>query len=176
MLTISTPPYRPLQSQQACYFSLEVPSNSHFSTETPCCSPFLSPEHTAADPTNPLLAVREPCFLSQPSPTSTTFSSVLQMQTAAAHGRSPRSPKSPRLHSRPQPVPVQNVLHVTSNDFANSTGSIDSSKSSFDLARCSRCQRTPSADIMTGRSNMVQYGLNLWYCNRCAGMVGLSKR
>jgi hypothetical protein len=48
--------------------------------------------------------------------------------------------------------------------------------SSPEIARCSRCHRTPSIDITTGKSNMVQYGLNQYYCSRCAGMVGYYSR
>lgn len=82
--------------------------------------------------------------------------------------------------TRPRPYPLQNVLHVTSDD---ATGSADSSPnvspsasvSSPEMARCSRCQRTPSLNIQTGKNNMVEYGLNLWYCSRCAVMVGMVK-
>lgn len=82
---------------------------------------------------------------------------------------------------RPQPHPQQNVLHVTSDDStssassSSSTGSMYDIYSSPDLARCSRCHRTPSIDIKTGKSNMVQYGLNLYYCSRCAAMVGFKR-
>lgn len=164
MLSINTLP----NDQQPCYFSIQPAAYSHFSTETPCYSPLLSPIETPADPTNPYLAYRSPQTFSAPlSPTLST-QSVLQMQTAAAHKHSP---------SRPRPYPVQNVLHVTSDDSSSSESSLsDSAKSSLDVARCSRCQRTPSTDIRTGKSNMVQYGLNLWYCNRCAAMVGLTNR
>lgn len=165
--TFPTPPC----SRRTSYFSIIPPSYSHFSTETPCLSPTYNSATTPADPTNPLLAYREPQDLPYPSsPTTNTFSSILQMQTAAAHGN-----KS----SRPRPYPVQNVLHVTSDDSVSSddsSSSIDSTKSSLDLARCSRCQRTPSIDARTGKNNMVQYGLNLWYCSRCASLVGLKNR
>ena len=163
----------PSDSHQLCYFTISPPAHTHdhFSTETRWYSPALSPIDTPSDPANPLLAYREPQMLSTPSsPATKASSSCLQMQTAAAHGHSP---------SRPRPSPVQNVLHVTSSedsDSSDSSSSIDSSKSSLDVARCSRCQRTPGTDFRTGKSNMIQYGLNLWYCNRCASMVGLSNR
>lgn len=94
-------------------------------------------------------------------------------------------------HSRPQPQPQQNVLHVTSGDSSSSLSSSSSSSSSSfssghgsmhniysspEVARCSRCHRTPSIDIQTGKSNMVQYGLNQYYCSRCAHMVGYFNR
>lgn len=86
---------------------------------------------------------------------------------------------------RPQPQPQQNVLHVTSDDsitsttsssYASSTGSRHNIFSSPESARCSRCHRTPSIDIQTGKSNMVEYGLNQYYCSRCAAMVGFFNR
>ena len=157
------------------YFTIRPTSYSnHFSTETPLHTPTTTPDETWADPGNPLLAYRGPQLDSPSSPTINAFpASILQMQTAASHGKSP---------SRPAPSPVQNVLHVTSDDSSasNSSSSYSSSgrhgMSSLDLARCSRCQRTPSIDVQTGKNNMVQYGLNLWYCTRCAAMVGLSNR
>ena len=97
----------------------------------------------------------------------------MQRQTAAAYGHS---------LARPHPQPVQNVLEVTNNNSDDSSSSGDSSddgclspKSGMlsipEMARCSRCQRTPSLEIQTRKTNMVQYGLNDWYCNRCAAMI-----
>ena len=85
--------------------------------------------------------------------------------------------------ARPQPQPQQNVLDVTSDDSISSTSSSSSGRGSMhnifsspEIARCSRCHRTPSIDIKTGKSNMVQYGLNQYYCSRCATMVGFFNR
>lgn len=161
-----------------CYFSINPTPyandyTNHYSYETPCSSPTLSSASfdTPSDPYNPLLAYR------QNRPTSPSMSSSpMQLQTAASHGAHP---------SRPSPQPVQNVLHVTSDDSATSSSSSeDDSISSYDpmqsysclsTARCSRCQRTGSLDPQTGNSNMLQYGLNLWYCTRCAGIVGFRR-
>ncbi len=168
MLSTSTSP----NTRPTCYFSIVPPSYDHYSIETPCYSPSFSPAETPEDPIHPLLAYR---YNNSTSPTwwttqTSTLPSVLQMQTNAANGYT----------SRPRPVPVQNVLHVTSEDSTDSDGcssSSSSTDSSLDLARCSRCQRTPSLGVDgQGKSNMVQYGLNLWYCNRCATMVGLGNR
>jgi hypothetical protein len=165
MHPLSNPDYR------ICYFTIQTTAYSHFSDETPCCSPTFSPGETPADPTNPLLAYRESQHLFSLPPSPRMPPSLMQVQTSAAHGQTA---------SRPRPVPQQNVLHVTSDDSMSSSSS--SSSFSFgmmsppELARCSRCQRTPSLDIKTGKSNMVPYGLNLWYCNRCAAMVGLINR
>ncbi|KAM0721963.1 hypothetical protein Q7P37_002889 [Cladosporium fusiforme] len=143
-------------------------SFDHFSVETPSATPNHSPgeinDNVDSDPYHPLLAYRPPL------PTQPTASAnLLKMQTAAAHG-------SP---IRPRPVPQQNLLQVTSDDSVTSSSSSRSSLEMFsapEVARCSRCQRTPSTDVRTGQSNMVQYGLNLWYCSRCASMVGLTER
>lgn len=144
---------------------------THFSVETPATSPTYNQSHHTPAPAfleHPLLASRETPLLPHPLPNMA--SNLMSRQTAAAHGH---------VSGRPRPYPMQNVLHVTSDD---STSSSDSSSSSIDtqnscpsIARCSRCQRTPSIDVQTGKSNMVPYGLNLWYCSRCAGLVGLTK-
>lgn len=162
-LTVGTTP-------PTCYFTILTLPYDHFSVETPCHSPELAPTTTSATPTHPLLAERHFPLLSPPLSPISSASRVnfLQMQTAASNGSS----------SRPRPIPVQNVLHVTSDDSSSSNSSYSSSDShgsSLDFARCSRCQRTPSID-KSGRSNMVQYGLNLWYCKRCASLVGLANR
>ncbi|KAF7191212.1 hypothetical protein HII31_07235 [Pseudocercospora fuligena] len=155
------------------YFTLGDTANnySHFSVETPCASPTFSPgDDTSACIEHPLLASREITTLSPTEPQMA--SNFMSRQTAAAHGQ---------LSGRPRPYPVQNVLHVTSDDSTSSAessskSSISSTISSPELARCSRCQRTPSIDVQTGKSNMISYGLNLWYCSRCAALVGLTKR
>ena len=148
-------PSPPCSRPTTCYFSISVPLYAHFSTETPLCSPTYISQPTTSDPQHPLLAFRERQELYNPtSPTSNT-SSFLQMQTAAAHGSQ---------SSRPRPHPIQQDVLVTSDDSMasdDSSSSMDSTKSSVDLARCSRCQRTPFVDFKTGKSNMIQYGLNL---------------
>ncbi len=97
------------------------------------------------------------------------MASFMQTQAFPAYGRTT---------SRPSAHLVQDLLHVTSND-ANSSDSSDRSDSSdflyIGVARCSRCQRTPSLNVRTGKSNMLQYGLNLWYCNRYAVLVGMNR-
>ena len=145
---------------------------SHFSAKTSCSSPEYSNEgsHQACSD-HPFLA-----YTTHPTRPYPSSPGVMSVQTSAAHGH---------YSSRPQPIPVQNVLHVTSDDSTSSSSSLDSdSRQSVDfgmtsppeLARCSRCQRTSGIDLRTGKSNMIKYGLNLWYCTRCAGMVGLTNR
>lgn len=160
--------------QQIDYFTFRPPTfdhdHDHFSTETPLVSPDAAFAETAAIPTHPLLARRDPLRPASANTDTTPAPTLLQMQTSASH-----QPKH-----RPDPSPVQNVLHTTSDDSSRSGDSSRSSpirvSSSIELARCSRCQRTPSIDAKTGKNNMVEYGLNLWYCRRCAQMVGLGNR
>ncbi|KAK4635857.1 hypothetical protein CLAFUW4_01343 [Fulvia fulva] len=150
------------------YFTVVRPNYNHYSVETPCCSPSLnSSEDVHCYPEHPLLA--SPDFDSHllESPAPKMSANLMSLQTAAAHGHS---------KSRPRPYPMQNVLYVSSDDSSGS----DSRSSSISpmtpvAARCSRCQRTNSVDLKTGKSNMVSYGLNLWYCGRCATLVGLNK-
>lgn len=154
---------------RTCYFSVS-PVLSAYSDETPYYTPYSpSDGDITADPSNPLLAYRSP-------PQSPSFLSVkmdvskfLQMQTQAAH---------PIQIHRPKPQPLQNVLDV-SDDSVHSPGSDSSadnspiSQSLEQTIRCSRCQRTTSVDLTTRKSpNMVSYGLNLYYCTRCARIVG----
>ncbi|KAK7538766.1 uncharacterized protein J3D65DRAFT_667413 [Phyllosticta citribraziliensis] len=178
---------------QLCYFSY-VPSSrshslsstspdysSHYSSETPSPGPnyeILSP-HTPSEPSNPLLAARHPppvCFNNNSNIMSTLDSSskVLQLQTAAAY--------------RPQPQPVQDVLDLSPIDTRTSSSCSSSSSSSatssssssargsvssatppvLHFVRCSRCHRSGSQ----GSKDMVGWGMNSYYCTRCADMVG----
>lgn len=165
-------------SHLPCYFTYTPPVYDHSSVETPSTSPIHSPGQPDCDPAHPLLSYHPP------QATNMASTDLMRMQSAAAHA-------SP---IRPRPVPQQNLLQVTSDDSINSSSaserssstsssnSSSSSRTSLDMfsapevARCSRCQSTSSIDLKTGKSNMVQYGLNLWYCSRCAGMVGLVQR
>jgi hypothetical protein len=154
-------------SCQPCYFTIQPSTYLYrYTTETPLTSPPLS---TGEIPSSHLLSFHQPS-------TPTMASNFLKLQTAAAHGQ----PIRPRL------VPQQNVLHVTSDDSSSSdsdsspptSSSVDHTWASSgpEAARCSRCHRTPSIDIRTGRPNVVQFGLNSYYCTRCAAMVGLTER
>ncbi|PSK57775.1 hypothetical protein B9Z65_8977 [Elsinoe australis] len=169
-------------SRQPCYFSL-TPGRTSISSnnDTPLYSPEdQSLDNPQADPTNPLLAIR-PTAASPSKTTKMNTTSLLQLQTQAAHQP---------VRTRPQPRPVQDV-HRTSSDDSDSSNSNDSTgpvyssrspskpasfTSSMATARCSRCHRTPSIDIVTGKGNMIEYGLNLFYCTRCANIVGFCRR
>lgn len=162
-----------------CYFSIVPPiydtvALDHFSLETPTIiSPAVfSPNETIAHPQHPLLAHREvPSSPTTASPTTmSSNSSFLSRQTTAANGSSP---------SRPRSIAGPSGLHVTRGDSsssASSSSSVTSNSSTPEIARCSRCQRTQSIDLQTGKSNMIQYGLNQYYCSRCASIVGLINR
>lgn len=157
------------------YFTIRPSADDHFSTETPVSPDCVLGESTStAIPTpthtHPLLARRDsssPAYW--PAKYTIDVPSILQMQTDASQGQTVR---------RPNPTPIQNVLHTTSDDSDKSSSSSSNTTrhSSIELARCSRCHRTPSIDARTGKNNMVEYGLNLWYCTRCAQMVGLGNR
>ncbi|KAF2142043.1 uncharacterized protein K452DRAFT_287244 [Aplosporella prunicola CBS 121167] len=87
-------------------------------------------------------------------------SKLLQLQTSAAYSS-----------KRPQPQPIQDVLDLSPISDSRS-GSDASSHGSFAPAlqtiRCSRCHRTASF----GSKQMVSFGVNSYYCTRCASIVG----
>ncbi|KAK8226844.1 hypothetical protein HDK77DRAFT_502848 [Phyllosticta capitalensis] len=168
---------------QLCYFSF-VPSSqtqpqstdysSHYSIETPSPGPnyeILSPR-TPSEPSNPLLAARNPppACLNMSATMDPASTKVLQLQTAAAY--------------RPRPQPVQDVLDLSPIDTRTSSSASDTSSSSTSSARgsvssasttpvlqfvrCSRCHRSGSQ----GSKDMVGWGMNSYYCARCADLVG----
>lgn len=152
----------------SCYFSIHVPSprNDHFALETPDISPPCNQvDQSTSDPVDLLRTYTAPIVVSQPA-SPNAMNSFMQAQVNASHGHST---------SRPRPNPVQRDLHTTSDDSSSSSSSGDSTRSgsSLEVARCSRCHRTPALDVNSGKSNMIEYGLNLWYCSRCANIVGL---
>ncbi|KAG8627611.1 hypothetical protein KVT40_005094 [Elsinoe batatas] len=168
-------------SRQPCYFSI-TPGRTSISSsvETPLYSPeYQNLDTPIAEPGNPLLAIRPAAATASPyRPTNKMDASkLLQLQTQAS---------LQPARARPQPHPVQDV-HIVSDSSANSRTSNDSGASSSSsgksiftssmaTARCSRCHRTPSLDVTTGKSNMIEYGLNLFYCTRCANIVGFRSR
>jgi hypothetical protein len=168
--------------QGGCYFSIQHNQNSsHFNDETPLTSPFTPlslSEKILSDPSNPLLAYR-PCLQSSSSPNTTarimSMDSILQLQTQVAY----MPATAPR---RPQPQPIQNVLDVSYNSADSDASPPPPSHRSIsspvmEVARCSRCHRSTSIDTSTGKAaNMVSYGLNSFYCTRCANIVGFHHR
>ncbi|KIX92157.1 uncharacterized protein Z520_12150 [Fonsecaea multimorphosa CBS 102226] len=95
---------------------------------------------------------------------SSSHPSILQLQTLAANGSKPTkiTPKANR-----------------SDDSINTLSSSASAspKSSLDIVRCSRCQRSLSIDtsLPAQSSGAVRFGMNSYYCQRCANVVGFVK-
>ncbi|KAL1588436.1 hypothetical protein WHR41_02762 [Cladosporium halotolerans] len=148
-----------------CYFSYKRPVYDHSPVETALSDATCSPSESLFESEQHHLLLAHTDLSGS---TTMATADLLKLQTAAAHG----------TPIRPRPVPQQNLLQVTSDDSSSSSSSSMSmdAYSAPEIARCSRCQRTPSHDTKTGKSNMVQYGLNLWYCSRCASMVGFTDR
>ncbi|KAL4884341.1 hypothetical protein BJY04DRAFT_6591 [Aspergillus karnatakaensis] len=44
----------------------------------------------------------------------------------------------------------------------------------FDIVRCSRCQRSMSLESES-TPGVVRFGMNSYYCSRCASMVGFNR-
>ncbi|EPS28089.1 hypothetical protein PDE_03035 [Penicillium oxalicum 114-2] len=42
----------------------------------------------------------------------------------------------------------------------------------LDIVRCSRCQQSLSLASQSTGSGVVQFGMNSYYCHRCASKVG----
>lgn len=164
---MNTPPSEtPSSPQTGCYFSITPSIARHYSSETPATSPLYGTPHyvVASELFNPLLAYRPTPTMSSPKLNSIN---LLQLQTQAAYSS---------VRPRPQPRPLQNVLAVGDDSETSDSSSSDDSSTSYsfpNVARCSRCQRTSHAGA---GNSMVQYGLNLHYCTRCAGIVGLGNR
>lgn len=170
---MSSPNHITQTTHPTCYFSIPQSSSPRRTNDQELITPPLS---SASDksPVTPTFKITQPATppVSPYSPRKMDMSKLLQLQTQASHNH-----KS----TRPQPQPLQNVLHVDvdlNDESASSDSSYSSStsQSCFDTARCSRCQRTPSIDVRTGQNNMIEYGLNLFYCTRCANIVGFGNR
>lgn len=155
---------------RTCYFSI-IPSTyySHFSVETPSTSPCSSSfdGDTPSDPSNPLLALRVFPPPTTP-PASMDASKLLQLQTAAAY-------------SRPSAQSVQNSMSANTSTSSTSSTTTTSSTTLTPppelLIRCSRCHRSSSlGSASSSSSGMISFGTNLYYCNRCASLVGYDAR
>ncbi|KAJ5086130.1 hypothetical protein N7532_010901 [Penicillium argentinense] len=67
---------------------------------------------------------------------------------------------SPAVQITPQPQPDGGVPHPSGT-----------SPPILDIVRCSRCQQSLSLASQSN-SGAVQFGMNSYYCNRCASKVG----
>ncbi|KAJ4507061.1 hypothetical protein HRR83_008327 [Exophiala dermatitidis] len=105
-------------------------------------------------------------LLYQHTGTMASTPSILQLQTRAATGTEPI-----RI--------VQGSSSGKSHDNSSTASSSASAspKSSLDIVRCSRCQRSLTIDpsLPMRQSGAVRFGMNSYYCKRCANVVGFVK-
>lgn len=91
--------------------------------------------------------------------------SILQLQTQAACGT--------------QPIAIRNSKGRSDDSLATLSSSSRSAspRASIDIVRCSRCQRSLTIDPTSSSSaqGVVRFGLNSYYCSRCANHVGFIK-
>ncbi|KAI9886737.1 MAG: hypothetical protein M1823_001446 [Watsoniomyces obsoletus] len=105
------------------------------------------------------------------------------------------SPSSFTQHQSSSSRPAMSMFSTSqegSDSESSSTTSASSSTtpltSTGELVRCMRCQRTLSdgppaplsrdlgqLDWTTNRDGHVRFGVNLYYCARCANMAGLKR-
>lgn len=162
-------------STAVCYFSFIPHSHSHpddashFSAETP--SPGLYSDdlsvRTPSHSTNPLLAARF-------SPVSLAFTSaamdvskLLQLQTAAAYSRPQAQPVQQDVLDL-SPICSRSGSDASTASSSSSRTSVSGDSPTVQFVRCSRCHREGTA----GSKHMVGYGINSYYCRRCADIVG----
>ncbi|KAF2741308.1 hypothetical protein EJ04DRAFT_558034 [Polyplosphaeria fusca] len=146
-----TSPISP-NSPPSGYFSIVPSLFAHYSAETPSttrrttfsCDIF-------SEPTNPLLALRELPLHYQPSHSIMDASRIFELQITAAHPRS--------ATNSGQDSPPASSLNSSASSSQDTTPPL-----TFCCCRCRRGSIT--------RSYMVQVGLNSYYCNHCASMVG----
>lgn len=103
-------------------------------------------------------------YTTQQTPKMNT-SNFLQLQTAAAHPRPATQPlqrnscsDSPRSSSEDMSIPT--------------TSTYPAATLPRDYVRCNRCHRSVSLTSMSSLDTMVSIGVNSYYCNRCAKIVG----
>jgi hypothetical protein len=93
----------------------------------------------------------------------TAMASILQLQTQLAHGVSP--------------IGIKTNAAKNTGSQTSSAASSASSATSLEVVRCCRCQRSLSFDRTSSPTfhGIVQFGLNSYYCRRCAAMVGFKE-
>lgn len=160
--TLSSPNH-PVNS--TCYFSIRPRTTRDYTCpdETPLSSLSTPSDEDISCPKSTHSIAFQP-HLDNPSTFKMDASRLLQLQTQAAH---------PMSLVRPQARPLQDVLYVEdSSERSPDSETSSPPTSSPSTARCSRCQRTLSFTMESAR---VSYGLNLYYCARCAEMVGYKR-
>ncbi|PYH76506.1 uncharacterized protein BO66DRAFT_80536 [Aspergillus aculeatinus CBS 121060] len=68
-------------------------------------------------------------------------------------------------------VRVQHPPTGTPKGVVASPASSSPTSMNFDIVRCSRCQRSMSLENESS-PGVVRFGMNSYYCSRCASMVG----
>ena len=134
-------------------------SPSHLLSTT-TLSPFPLPTFSRRLHTNHLFWLTDQRYYSRVPSTLTTTSPIPFISTAPALiGISKMS--SPSVQVQPQPSGAKGVSHTTKEAGAMN----------FDIVRCSRCQRSMSLENESS-PGVVRFGMNSYYCSRCASMVG----
>ena len=127
------------------------------------------PLHTSPQYYNWRFATRYPSSAIMPA------ANFLQLQTRAAFPQTasasrPSSPSQNALLTASSPGKTNHSLSTTSSRQPSSERS--PAPSVIHCARCSRCQRSVSSHEDVPGINGVSFGLNSYYCNRCAKAVG----
>lgn len=90
----------------------------------------------------------------------------LSLPPAVCPYRNTTTMSSPSVQVQPQ-----SSGGSTKNVSASSTNP-NAVDSNFDIVRCSRCQRSMSLEKNESSPGIVRFGMNSYYCSRCASMVG----
>lgn len=107
------------------------------------------------------LVVRQSIYLAFLGPSFFLFSSAQQLNAQFLSSLPPPAPlnmSSPAVQITPQPQPLSGPASSPSPP-------------TLDVVRCSRCQQSLSLASHTS-SGAVQFGMNSYYCHRCAAKVG----
>ncbi len=100
--------------------------------------------------------------LLSPKPNTMSAPSFLQLQTRAAHPSKRRQDQSD----------TDTQVSASRSSPRSSTESSPWQSPSTDWARCSRCHRSVSIDGSPPSMTGISIGINSYYCERCAKLVG----
>lgn len=78
------------------------------------------------------------------------------------------------LHYAPTAVAMSSPSVQVHPQTNGSKGNSGTASTSFDIVRCSRCQRSISLENDSS-PDAVRFGMNSYYCSRCASMVGFPR-
>ena len=125
-------------------------------------------------------------------------SKLLQLQTSVAHPQHIRPQAQPQQQHRIPSLSPSNSTDSTDSMSRHGSQSSHSSHSYSgeisspnspprtpllrsptsacdEIVRCSRCHRSASLSSPGPLDSMISFGLNLYYCGRCASMVGYKR-